>query len=188
MNYLNMNIKHLKRFGIDGITAILFILLSLTSNAENKINTEDELSQVELPEFAISRRYETIKPVKDTVPAFTNVFSDTYDISKYEKVYSAVEKMPQFPGGENALFQLISNSIHYPPIEGDFGVQGKVIVRFIITKTGSIRDVEIVRSLENYFDKEAVRVIKNLPVWIPGEHDGKKVAVYYTIPVTFKLE
>jgi TonB family protein len=184
---MDMNNKHLKRFGICTITVIIFVLLSLTGNAEIRLNPENEPSQDNIPEFTMTRQFETVKTIKYTVPA-PDVFSKLYDITKYEKVYSSVEKMPQFPGGDNALITFISMNIHYPPIDRDFGVQGKVIVRFIISKTGTIRDVEIVRSLENYFDKEAVRVVKKLPIWIPGEHEGKKVAVYYTIPVTFNLQ
>jgi TonB family protein len=182
-----MNNKQLKRFGIYAITATIFILLSLTGNAEIRLNPENEPSLDNISEYTMNKRFETVKAIKNAVPA-PDVFSHSYDISKYEKVYSAVEKMPQFPGGDNALYSFISNNIHYPPVELDFGIQGKVIVRFIISKTGIIKDVEILRSLDNYFDKEAVRVVKKLPTWIPGEHEGKKVAVYYTIPVTFNLQ
>ena len=182
-----MNNKQLKRFRICTITAIIFILLSLTGNAEIRLNPENESNQDNIPEFTMTRRFGTLKTINNAVPAPV-VFTNSYDISKYEKVYSAVEKMPQFPGGDNALYSFISNNIHYPPVELDYGIQGKVIVRFIITKAGTTRDVEIFRSLENYFDKEAVRVVKKLPIWIPGEHEGKKVAVYYTVPITFNLQ
>ena len=104
-----------------------------------------------------------------------------------EPVSIEYEKAPQFPGGESALMSFIAKNLYYPPMDG-CGIQGKVIIRFIITKTGAVSHVEVLRSLDPGCDKEAVKVIKKLPTWIPAEHNGKKVAVYYTIPVMFKLE
>jgi periplasmic protein TonB len=106
---------------------------------------------------------------------------------KTEPVSSEYEKAPQFPGGESALMSFITKNIHYPPMDG-CGIMGKVIIRFIITKSGAVSHVEVLRSLDPGCDKEAVRVIKLLPDFIPAEHSGVKVAVYYTIPVAFQLE
>ena len=110
-------------------------------------------------------------------------------MSKTKKnVYDFVEKMPQFPGGDSALYSFISNNIKYPPVGLDYGIYGKVIVRIIVTKSGSVTHVEVVRSLDTGCDKEAIRVVRKLPKWVPGEHNGQKVAVYYTILVDFKLQ
>ena len=103
-----------------------------------------------------------------------------------DSIYAVVEKMPQFSGGEGELLTFIHKSLHYTPIEEEHGIPGRVVVRFMVTKTGAIDNVEILRSLDPACDKEAVRVVKLLPNFIPGEQNGKKVAVWYTLQVSFK--
>lgn len=98
-------------------------------------------------------------------------------------VYRSVEQMPQFPGGEAALMKYIQSHLQYP--EGT-DVEGKVVVQFVVHSDGSIGEVKIVRSVETALDNEAVRVIKSLPKFTPGRQNGKAVAVWYTLPVTFK--
>ena len=82
--------------------------------------------------------------------------------------------------------KFIQDNLKYPNTESC--VQGRVIVRFIVTKTGSIENIEVVRSLEPSFDKEAVRVIKLMPKWIPGKQNGVNVSVYFTLPINFKIQ
>ena len=105
-----------------------------------------------------------------------------------EKIYSVVEQMPQFPGGESELLNYISKQLNYPGIARRNGIQGKVICRFIVTSRGRIEKPEVVRSLDPYCDKEALRVLRSLPVFIPGKQNGVNVDVYYTLPVLFKLK
>jgi len=105
-----------------------------------------------------------------------------------EKIYSVVEQMPQFPGGESELLNYISKQLNYPGIARRNGIQGKVICRFIITRTGRIEKPEVVRSLDPACDKEALRVLRSMPVFIPGKQNGVNVDVYYTLPVIFRLE
>jgi Ca-activated chloride channel family protein len=105
-----------------------------------------------------------------------------------EKIYTVVEQMPQFPGGETALMNYIAQNLNYPKTAQDNGIQGKVIVRFSVEKDGSISKVEVVRSLDPACDKEAIRIIKSLPKFIPAKQNGVNVAVWYTLPITFKLK
>ena len=105
-----------------------------------------------------------------------------------EKVYTVVEQMPQFPGGEAALMSSIAQNLKYPVIAQENGIQGKVIVRFLVEKDGSISKVEVVRSLDPACDKEAIRLIRSLPKFIPAKQNGVNVAVWYTLPITFKLK
>lgn len=105
-----------------------------------------------------------------------------------EKVYQVIEQMPQFPGGEGELLGYINKNIKYPVIAQENGIQGKVILRFVVSKTGMVDRVEVVRSLDPACDKEAIRVVKSLPKFIPGKQNGVNVAVWYTLPVTYKLE
>ena len=103
------------------------------------------------------------------------------------KIYSSAEQMPQFPGGEAALMKYIQSHIQYPPTAAKNHVQGRVIVQFVVWKDGSVSEVNVVRSVDNDLDREAVRVCKTLPKFTPGRHNGKAVDVWYTVPVTFKL-
>ena len=104
------------------------------------------------------------------------------------ETFNVVEKMPQYPGGEKELMNFIGRNIRYHIIAQENGIQGRVIVRFVVSSTGKVSDVQVLRSLDPSCDKEAVRVVKMLPEWIPGEQNGEKVAVYYTLPISFKLK
>ncbi|WP_290453505.1 energy transducer TonB [uncultured Muribaculum sp.] len=104
------------------------------------------------------------------------------------KVFTAVEQMPQFPGGEPALMQYIYKNIKYPPVAMENGIQGRVVVQFVVTKTGKIGEVKIARGKDPDLDKEAMRVVKSLPDFIPGKMNGQAVNVWYTLPITFKLQ
>ena len=96
--------------------------------------------------------------------------------------------MPQFPGGESALLGNISQHLTYPKIAQENGIEGIVIVRFMINKDGSISNIQIIRSLDPSCDKEAIRIVKSLPKFIPGKQNGVTVAVWYTLPISFKLK
>ena len=104
------------------------------------------------------------------------------------KVFQAVEQMPQFPGGEAALMKYLQSHINYPPMAAENNIQGKVIVQFIVDKTGKVSEVKIARSVDKDLDKEAVRVCKSLPKFVPGRQNGQPVSVWYTLPVSFKLQ
>ncbi|MGN0213671.1 MAG: energy transducer TonB, partial [Muribaculaceae bacterium] len=95
---------------------------------------------------------------------------------------------PTFPGGEAALMKWLQGHINYPPVAMENNVQGKVIVQFVVTKTGKVGEVKVVRSVDRDLDKEAVRVCKSLPDFVPGRMNGQAVNVWYTLPVTFKLQ
>ena len=96
--------------------------------------------------------------------------------------------MPQYPGGDAALMQYLSSHIKYPVIAEENGIQGRVVCTFVVEKDGSITDVRVVKSVDPSLDKEAVRVIKSMPKWIPGKQNGSAVRVKYTVPVTFRLQ
>lgn len=104
-------------------------------------------------------------------------------------VFVVVETMPEFPGGQQALFKYLSENVKYPVIAQENGIQGRVICQFVVNKDGAIVDVEVVRSGgDPSLDKEAVRVIKSMPKWNPGKQRGKAVRVKYTVPVNFRLQ
>jgi protein TonB len=104
------------------------------------------------------------------------------------KVFDVVEQMPSFPGGQGALMQWLASNIKYPVVAEENGVQGRVVCTFVVERDGSITDVKVVRGVDPSLDKEAVRVLKQMPSWIPGKQNGSAVRVKYTVPVTFKLQ
>lgn len=105
-----------------------------------------------------------------------------------DQIFTVVEVMPEFPGGQGELLKFLAQSVKYPVIAQENGIQGRVTASFIVEKDGSIRDVEVIRGVDPSLDVEAVRVISSMPRWTPGKQRGKEVAVKYTVPVTFRLE
>ena len=105
-----------------------------------------------------------------------------------DEVFMTADKMPVFPGGEAALMEFIREGISYPPEAADRNAEGRVIVQFVVDKTGQVGDVKVVRSVDADLDREAVRVVQTLPAFTPAFRLGKPVSVWYTLPVNFKLE
>ena len=104
------------------------------------------------------------------------------------KVFDVVEEMPSFPGGQSALMQYLASNIKYPVVAQENGVQGRVIVSFVVERDGSISDVKVARSVDPSLDREAQRVVKSMPKWKPGKQNGSAVRVKYTVPVVFRLQ
>ncbi len=107
--------------------------------------------------------------------------------SKYD-IYERVDKMPEFPGGDNALRTYIAKSVIYPKEAQDRGIMGRVYVSFIVDQKGKVQDVQIARGINYYLDQEAIRIVRAMPLWIPGSLNGKPVKVSYTIPINFVLQ
>ena len=106
-----------------------------------------------------------------------------------DKVYEIVDQMPEFPnGGMAGLMQFLSKNIKYPTIAQENGTQGRVIVQFVVSRDGSIMDAKVIRGVDPYLDKEALRVINSMPKWKPGKLNGKAVRVAYTVPIMFRLK
>ncbi len=117
------------------------------------------------------------------------VIAETKPVEE-EKVYNIamVEQKPEFAGGEAAMYKWLSDHINYPAAAAEDGVQGRVVVEFEVSKTGSIEKVRVIRGRHPALDKEALRVVKAMPKWNPGRNNGQPVKVTYTLPVTFKLQ
>ncbi len=176
---------------------------------------EEILNTVKATELQITRDEEVVEEIKsqdelkdtDTAVGTTDFDKGTDDLNvvrehKEEiiveekkpepvddnKVYEVVEQKPQFPGGDVALLKWISDHIRYPAMAQENNIQGRVTVQFVVTKTGSIGEVKVVRSKDPDLDKEAVRVVKSLPKFTPGKMNGHAVNVWYTLPIQFKLQ
>jgi len=104
------------------------------------------------------------------------------------QIFSHVEVMPQFPGGDAALMKWLSENINYPTIAQEQGISGRVSLRFVVKPDGSVDDVQVIKGLDPSCDKEAVSKVKRMPKWIPGKQNGNPVYVYYQLPVTFRLQ
>ncbi len=104
-----------------------------------------------------------------------------------EKVYEGVDLEPSFPGGYAEFANFIKSTVVYPELASEMGEQGVVYVKFVVNKNGSIEQVSIKQGVTDALDKEAMRVVSKMPNWIPGEQNGKKVRVSYTLPISFKL-
>ena len=104
------------------------------------------------------------------------------------KVFTVVEQMPMFPGGDAALMSYLANNIHYPTVAAENGVQGRVVVGFVVERDGSITDVSVLRGVDPSLDREAMRVVKSMPRWTPGKQNGSAVRVKYQVPVAFRLQ
>ena len=104
------------------------------------------------------------------------------------KVFDVVEQQPQFPGGMGALNQWLGSNIKYPAMAAENGIEGRVIVQFVVERDGSVSGVHVVRGVDSSLDKEATRVVAQMPKWIPGKQNGSAVRVKYTVPVTFRLQ
>ena len=184
-------------------------LIKMATPKQKEVMTEvTTLSQLEEPEVK-QEEMKRVEPVAPPPPALKSSIKFTAPVIKKdeevheddeiksqvtqaepaeEQVFDMVEQMPTFPGGTTELMKYIGEHLKYPPIAAENGTQGKVICRFVIGKDGQVRDVTIARSLDPYCDKEAIRVIKSMPKWIPGKQNGKAVAVNFTVPIVFKLQ
>jgi protein TonB len=103
-------------------------------------------------------------------------------------IFQVVEEMPEFPGGMAECMKWLGKNIKYPTISQENGVQGRVIIQFVVNRDGSIVDAQVARGVDPYLDKEALRVVGLMPKWKPGKQRGKEVRVKYTLPVMFRLQ
>ena len=141
---------------------------------DNEIKSQEELTSTKV---AIS-----IADIADLKQVVTQAEPEP------EKVFDMVEQMPAFPGGMQELMVYLGKNIKYPTIAQENGTQGRVIIQFVVERDGTISDVRVARGVDPYLDKEAVRVVKSMPKWIPGKQNGKAVRVKFTVPVMFRLQ
>lgn len=117
----------------------------------------------------------------------TTVFAQNAN-ENTNKVYEVVEQKPSFPGGQGALNLFLANNVKYPVVAAENGIQGRVLVGFIVERDGSLSNVKVERSVDPALDKEAVRVVKAMPKWQPGKAKGSTVRVKFTVPIVFSMQ
>jgi protein TonB len=138
------------------------------------------------PYYAQSEITET--PYEESSEESNDSIADEPSTIDEDKVFDVVDIMPQFPGGGSALIEYLALSVKYPVVAEENGIQGRVVCTVVIEKDGSVNEVKVVRSVDPSLDKEAIRVLRSMPRWIPGENNGMPCRVKYTLPVTFKLQ
>ena len=110
------------------------------------------------------------------------------DTTTDDKVYEVCEQMPTYEGGDAALLKYITDSVKYPELAKKHGVQGRVVIGFIVEKDGSLTNVKVLRAVDRALDAEALRVVKGMPKWIPSRHNGQRVRVRYLLPIHICLQ
>ena len=137
---------------------------------------------------ACSKELVNVEPAKNENAADQELRKKTMAISEKDTVFFMVETMPQFPGKDFGLRKYLAQNVKYPEEARQNGIEGKVYVRFVVTKTGDVDHVTIARGVDSLLDNEALRVVKTLPKWMPAEQSGKKVNVWFTVPINFRLQ
>lgn len=159
------------------VAEIIDIVDNETEIVEEKIETSESTDQaITGPTAPVSG------PVMAGPPAPVQEESDEGEI------FEVVEQNPSFPGGEQKLFEWLTKNLKYPSIAQENGIQGRVMVSFVVNKDGSVVDPKVIRSVDPSLDKEAIRVVSAMPKWIPGKQRGKTVRVKYSLPVSFRLQ
>lgn len=153
--------------------------------AEQEMKSQDELLNIKA---TISSQTREGSLDADAVDAETLKDNTAVVGGHEERPIDFVEQMPQFPGGDKELMVFVAKNLRYPVVAAENRIEGRVVVKFVVSKTGDVTDIHILRGLDPSCDKEAVRVIKMMPRWIPGKQNGRNVPVYFTLPVVYKLE
>lgn len=140
------------------------------------VDDEEEIEEIEVMDMELD---------EDTEIEYVEVVEEAVE---EEEIFTIVETMPSFPGGEEALFKFLGKNIDYPQMAADAGITGMVYVTFVIEKDGSVSDARILKGIGGGCDEEALRVVKQMPKWSPGKQRGKSVKVQYNLPVRFILK
>jgi periplasmic protein TonB len=134
----------------------------------------------------------SIDDVKETTTNVAPVVEEVVEqkeeiVEESPEVFTIVEEMPMFPGGDDSLRRYIAKSVKYPEVARENGIQGRVFVQFVINGKGRVEQTKVVRGVDPSLDREAMRIIEALPPWQPGKQRGKPVKVSFTVPINFKL-
>jgi TonB family protein len=182
--------------GISGTVAVRFVV-----KADGQVDNIEVLRSVgggcdeeavrvvrSMPRWSPGVQNKRAVPVYFTIPIRFNLTTpaEPQNTSATEPLLAA-EKMPEFPGGQAEMFKYIQQNLVYPEIARQKGISGTVAVRFVVKTDGQVDNIEVTRGIGGGCDQEAMRVIRSMPRWTPGMHDGKIVAVYFILPVKFKL-
>ena len=145
------------------------------------LNIVEDDAEIEETTIASTEDQAEFVEITDDVPIVVE------EPEQEEQIFQVVEERPQFPGGDAELMKYLQKNIKYPTLCQEQGIQGRVIVQFVVNTDGSIVDPQVIKTVNPHLDKEALRVISTMPKWSPGKQRGKAVRVRFTVPVTFRL-
>jgi TonB family protein len=192
------------------LMVVLIMIIGFVNGCNSSVSTTEQKDEKENYKLAVVnavKKYNdakanfklevanAVKKYRDNLPNSTSVQKNK-DVSSVttaqkddnEKVYTYIDQMPSYPGGDEALYSFISNNIVYPEVAKRAGVEGKIYVQFVIDKDGSVTDVKTQKGIGAGCDEEAVRVVKLMPKWIPGKNNDEVVKTRISIPVVFSLK
>lgn len=137
-----------------------------------------------------SRLVEEMKKKEETTKESIKekIQPDTHSAQNDDQIYDVVDEFAQFPGGTASLIKYLSSNLHYPPVAQENGIQGRVLVKFVVEKDGSISNVQVIKGVDKDLNQEALRVVRAMPKWMPGKKNGVTVKSFYTLPISFKLQ
>ncbi|MDR1584819.1 MAG: energy transducer TonB [Prevotellaceae bacterium] len=151
---------------------------------DTRMKSQDELAETKIQISIATVEGEDVEGAID----IAELDKQKVIVEDKEEIYYGVEIQPSFPGGEDEMMKYIHDNLVYPVIAAENGVEGRVTIRFVVNKKGEVTEVTVLRGLDPSCDKEAVRVVKSMPKWVPGKQNGVSVNVYYTLPIVYKLQ
>ncbi len=151
-------------------------IVDTLTKEEVELATTDDLSK-SANTAPVDTNTQVVEIVEEKEPVVEQVFESF-----------AIQEKPAYPGGDAALMKYIAENVKYPVVAQENGVEGTVYIRFVVTRTGSVGEAQVMRSADPLLDEEALRVVKTLPKWTPGKNNGNPVSVWFIVPIKFKLE
>ena len=199
INFLNANIKYPPKAAQDRIEGkvIVQFMVKKTGKIDNvkvlrsvRKDLDDEAVRVVkmMPDFIPAKQDGEVTDMPYTIPVSFKLFDEMepLTVSEGSDVPDDFEP-PMFPGGERALMEFLKENVKYPPMAAKRKTQGRVVMTFVVDKTGKVTEIKVAKSVDIYLDTEAIRVCKLLPDFIPARQNGEPVSVWFTLPITFKL-
>ena len=199
INFLNANIKYPPKAAqdkIEGKVIVQFMVKKTGKIDDVKVlrsvrkDLDDEAVRVVkmMPDFIPAKQNGEVADMLYTIPVSFKLFDEMepLTVSEGSDVPDGFEP-PMFPGGERALMEFLKENVKYPPMAAKRKTQGKVVMTFVVDKTGKVTEIKVAKSVDIYLDTEAMRVCKLLPDFIPAHQNGEPVSVWFTLPITFKL-
>ena len=176
-------------FATPKVESLSNVIKSESEALVSRVMPAAKAQAAESPELAaITPVQAAERAATDAVEQLVADVSETVAPDGDDKVYDIVEQQPEFPGGTSGMAKWLGDNIKYPAEAAKQGIEGRVIVQFVVGSDGTVSDVKLMRAVNPLLDQEALRVINAMPKWTPGKQDGKPVAVKYTIPVTFRQD
>ena len=182
--------RHFRTLGLVVLAIIILLGIYNVHQCQSKKTAEEAAEEKAYKEAMDLARQDSLAKSESRNDKMHQAEASQLDLLEESKgnVYNVVEEMPSFPGGQAALMSYLENHIEYPVVAQENGVQGRVIVEFVVERDGSISDVRVVRSVDPSLDREAQRVVNSMPKWKPGKQNGECVRVRYTVPIVFRVQ